>query len=179
MSQTTATLPADAPFTDEQKEYIAGYLAGVAARQIVPFAGHLSDGRITHEPEDGAANLAAPPEEEKTAFGVPIDELSREERLKLEENPLDLWDKILAHAAADKPPEGGDVFRFKYHGLFYVAPNQDSFMLRVRVPAASSPPDSSAAWHRSPATSAAAMATSPRAPTCSSANFRRATSPRC
>ncbi len=135
MSQTTATLPADAPFTDEQKEYIAGYLAGVAARQIVPFAGHLADGRITHDPKDGAANLAAPADEEETAFGVPIDELSREERLKLEENPLDLWDKILAHAVADKPPEGGDIFRFKYHGLFYVAPNQDSFMLRVRVPA--------------------------------------------
>ncbi len=132
MSQT-ATLPQDAPFTDEQKEYIAGYLSGVAARQIVPFAGHLADGRITNTASDGAANLAAPPEEE-TAFGVPIDDLSKEERLKLEENPLDLWDKILAHAAADKPPEGGDVFRFKYHGLFYVAPNQDSFMLRARVP---------------------------------------------
>ncbi len=135
MSQTTATLPADAPFTDEQKEYIAGYLSGVAARQIIPFAGHLADGRITHQASDGAANLAAPSQEEKTAFGVPIDELSKEERLKLEENPLDLWDKILTHSAADKPPEGGDIFRFKFHGLFYVAPNQDSFMLRVRIPA--------------------------------------------
>ena len=134
MSQTTATLPADAPFTDEQKEYIAGYLSGVAARQIVPFAGHLADGRITNVASDGAANLAAPSEEEKTAFGVPIDELSKEERLKLEEDPLEIWDKILAHAAADTPPEGGDIFRFKFHGLFYVAPNQDSFMLRVRVP---------------------------------------------
>ena len=85
------------------------------------------------EATDGAANLAAPPEEEKTAFGVPIDDLSKEERLKLEENPLEIWDKILAAAAADKPPEGGDIFRFKFHGLFYVAPNQDSFMLRVRV----------------------------------------------
>ena len=132
MSQTTATLPADAPFTDEQKEYIAGYLTGVAARRIVPFAGHLADGRITNDASDGAANLAAPPEEE-TAFGVPVDELSKEERLKLEEDPLEIWDKILAHAAADKPPEGGDIFRFKFHGLFYVAPNQDSFMLRVRV----------------------------------------------
>ena len=133
MSQTT-TLPADAPFTDEQKEYIAGYLTGVAARQIVPFAGHLSDGRITNNADDGAANLAAPPEDEPTAFGVPIGELSKEERLKLEEDPLEIWEKIVAHAAADKPPEGGDIFRFKYHGLFYVAPNQESFMLRVRVP---------------------------------------------
>jgi ferredoxin-nitrite reductase len=133
MSQTV-TLPADAPFTDEQKEYIAGYLTGVTARRIVPFAGHLGDGRITHDASDGAANLAAPPAEELTAFGVPIDELSKEERLKLEENPLDIWDKILAHAAADKPPEGGDIFRFKFHGLFYVAPNQESLMLRARVP---------------------------------------------
>ena len=132
MSQTSAMLE-NAPFSDEQKEYLAGYLTGVAARQIVPFAGHRADGRITNDPSDGAANLAAPAEE--TAFGVPLDELSKEERLKLELNPLDIWDKILAHADADKPPEGGDIFRFKFHGLFYVAPNQDSFMLRLRVPA--------------------------------------------
>ena len=132
--EQTGTLTADAPFTDEQKEYLAGYLTGVAARQIVPFAGHQADGRITHNTGDGVANLAAPPAAEM-AFGVPVEDLSKEERLKLEQNPLDLWDKIVAHAEADKPPEGGDVFRFKFHGLFYVAPNQDSFMLRLRTPA--------------------------------------------
>jgi ferredoxin-nitrite reductase len=43
---------------------------------------------------------------------------------------------MLAHASENRFPEGGDVFRFKFHGLFYVAPAQDSFMLRLRTPGA-------------------------------------------
>ena len=126
---------AGVPFTNAQKEYLEGYAAGLRVRGLVPFVGVQGDGRLTHEPGNGAVNLAAPGDGGATAYGVPIDELTREERLKLEENPLDIWDKILRHAAADKPPEGGDVFRFKFHGMFYVAPAQDAFMVRVRVPA--------------------------------------------
>lgn len=122
-------------FTTEQKEYIAGFAAGMAARGLFPFAGHRPDGLITHQSGDAPVNLAQAGEtEEATVFGVPLDELSKEERIKHEQNPLDIWDKILAHAADDKPPEGGDVFRFKFHGLFYVAPAQDAFMLRLRTP---------------------------------------------
>ncbi len=110
------------PFTQAQKEYLEGYAAGLRALNLVPLAGGST-----------AADTAAPSGPE-TAFGIPLDELTREERLKLEENPLDIWDKILRHAAAGKAPEGGDVFRFKFHGLFYVAPTQDSFMVRVRIP---------------------------------------------
>src|SRR5690606_5631763 len=81
------------PFTSAQKEYLEGYAAGLRARGLVPFVGVGADGRLTHEAGSAAVNLAAPAlEEEKTAFGVPLDELTREERLKLEENPLDIWD---------------------------------------------------------------------------------------
>ncbi|HKB90559.1 MAG TPA: NirA family protein, partial [Opitutaceae bacterium] len=48
---------------------------------------------------------------------------------------LDIWEKLVAHADADQFPHEEDTFRFKYHGLFYVAPAQNSFMLRCRVPA--------------------------------------------
>ena len=34
----------------------------------------------------------------------------------------------------NRAPAADDLFRFKFHGLFYVAPAQDSFMLRLRVP---------------------------------------------
>jgi ferredoxin-nitrite reductase len=121
------------PFSNAQKEYLEGFAAGLRARGLIPFVGERADGALTHRADEAAANLAGPPPAD-TAFGVPIDELTREERLKLEENPLDIWDKILRHAASGTPPEGGDVFRFKFHGLFYVAPAQDAFMLRVRVP---------------------------------------------
>jgi ferredoxin-nitrite reductase len=123
-------------FTFEQKEYLAGFLLGVAKRGETFFVGKTASGHITDGSGSGTGmpNLAAPPKEE-TWFGTPIDDLCKEERWKYEENPLDLWDKLVNHADENRFPEGSDVFRFKFHGLFYVAPAQDSFMLRLRAPA--------------------------------------------
>lgn len=118
----------DAPFTVDQKQYLEGFFAGLA-QNIRPFVGRNAGGLLTHEPSPGMANEA-----EETWFGVPLSELCKEERFKYDENPLDIWDKLVSHADDDRFPEGGDVFRFKFHGLFYVAPAQDAFMLRIRVP---------------------------------------------
>jgi ferredoxin-nitrite reductase len=57
-----------------------------------------------------------------------------EELAKREKNPFDIWDEMAANAAAGRFPKGLDIFRHKFHGLFYVAPNQDAFMLRLRLP---------------------------------------------
>jgi ferredoxin-nitrite reductase len=118
-------------FTIDQKEYLEGFFAGVARQWSKPFAGLTTAGLISSDPACGAANLAEPREE--TYHGVPVSELCREERWKAEENPLDIWDKLLAHANANAAPPAEDVFRFKFHGLFYVAPAQDSFMMRLRI----------------------------------------------
>jgi len=125
----------DLGFTREQKEYLQGYFAGLACR--APFAGHLQDGRITSLPVPGVVNRAAEPEAtaEEAVHGTPVSELCQQELWKLEQHGLDIWDKLIAHAADDKFPDKADTFRFRYHGLFYVAPAQDSFMLRCRVPA--------------------------------------------
>jgi len=120
-------------FTQEQKFYLQGFFAGVAQRGTAPFVGHTSSGLITSDPTSGSANQAAEAAEE-TYFGTPVSELCKEERWKYAENPLDIWDKLLAHANENRAPVAEDIFRFKFHGLFYVAPAQDSFMLRLRVP---------------------------------------------
>ena len=127
-----STLIHTGEFTSDQKEYLAGFFAGVAQQSIKPFAGLTSSGLITSDAVCGTANLAEAAEE--TYHGVPISELCREERWKEEQNPLDIWDKLLAHAENNQAPAAEDVFRFKFHGLFYVAPAQDSFMLRLRIP---------------------------------------------
>jgi ferredoxin-nitrite reductase len=124
-----------AQFTAEQQQYLQGFFAGVAQRGAIPFVGHSASGHITNDPATGLLNQAAEASEE-TYFGIPVSELCREERWKYEENPLDIWDKLLAHANEDKAPAADDLFRFKFHGLFYVAPAQDTFMLRLRVPGA-------------------------------------------
>ncbi len=110
-------------FAQEQKEYLQGFTAGLAAASAVPIG----------TPDLPSAGISSPAEP-ASWFGWPVDEITREEQLKREENPLDIWDKLLAHAQQDQPPQEGDVYRFKFHGLFYVAPAQDSLMLRVRIP---------------------------------------------
>src|SRR5437660_11447183 len=101
MSGTSSTVAkagsGDVPagqFTLEQKEYLAGFMAGVAQRSLVPYVGTTANGQITAEPEQGGKNLAAPPSEE-TVFGTPRSELCKQDQWKLEENPLDIWDKLL------------------------------------------------------------------------------------
>ena len=110
-------------------------MAGVGAGGLFPFVGHTAGGRLTAVSTGATtANLAAPPAED-TVFGTPLGDLCKEERWKYDENPLDAWERLLAHADADKFPDAENTYRFKFHGLFYVAPAQDSFMLRLRVPA--------------------------------------------
>jgi ferredoxin-nitrite reductase len=110
-------------------------MAGVAASGLVPFAGHTAAGLMTASAADAVTpNLAAAPIEE-TVFGTPLGDLCKEERWKYDENPLEAWDRLLRHADADQLPDAENTYRFKTFGLFYVAPAQDSFMLRLRIPA--------------------------------------------
>jgi len=120
-----------AEFTSEQKEYLQGFFAAVSQRGFVPFVGHTANGLITADPNTGLPNQA---ETEPTWFNIPVSELCREERWKYERDPFALWDSILEYSDRDTPPTEDDRFRLKYHGLFHVAPAQDSFMLRLRVP---------------------------------------------
>jgi ferredoxin-nitrite reductase len=118
-------------FSPEQKEYLLGFFAGAQQRGRQLFVGLNAQGLLTEDPSS-ALNLAEPKEE--MFHGTPLSDLCREELWKYEKNPLDIWDKIIAHADGNQVPIAEDVFRFKFHGLFYVAPAQDSFMLRLRVP---------------------------------------------
>ena len=113
-------------FTTEQKEYLQGFFAGVAVRGQGTFVGHTNSGLITNDP------AAAAPEE--MVFNTPVADLCKEERWKHEQNPFDIWDKLVDYAARNEPPTDADKFRMKYFGMFHVAPAQDSFMLRLRVP---------------------------------------------
>jgi ferredoxin-nitrite reductase len=126
-------MPQDPGFTEDQKQYLEGFIAGIAKKHgmAVP---------------NGAAVLAppgdAPGASDPTAIHIAAQDravasggkLVPEELAKREKNPFDMWDEIAANAAAGRFPKGLDVFRHKFHGLFYSAPNQDAFMLRLRLP---------------------------------------------
>ena len=116
-------------FTPEQQGYLSGFMEGLQQLQAegLPFLGQNANGQFTHDPSQAV-------EQEETVFGTPVDDLCKEERIKHEKNGLDCYDSILNHAAEDKFVSGGDLFRFKFHGLFYVTPAQESYMLRARIP---------------------------------------------
>ena len=120
-------------FSLEQKEYLDGFLLAAAKRGTTFFAGHTANALITADTSSGPINSAAPSQAE-AYFRTPVEDLCKEERWKYEENALDIWQKLVAHANENQFPEAADTFRFKFHGLFYVAPAQDSFMLRMRTP---------------------------------------------
>ena len=121
-------------FTAEQKEYLAGFMAGIAQRKLYPYVGSAPNGTLTFDPGQGGTNLAAPPPEE-TIYGTALSDVCKQELWKHELHGLDAWDRLLEHADQNKFPDEADTFRFRYHGLFYVAPAQNSFMLRCRIPA--------------------------------------------
>ena len=109
------TLPeplASAGFTADQKEYLAGLFAGIAARGT-----RFSD----VEP--------AP-----TAASVSDEHLIFEERVKRELHPLDAYNQITENARANKAPDKEETFRFKWNGLFFLTPIKDAFMARLRIP---------------------------------------------
>ena len=60
--------------------------------------------------------------------------LVAEEIAKRDKDGLEMWSEIAARSEKNEFPKGTDVFMTKYHGLFFVAPAQNSFMCRMRLP---------------------------------------------
>src|SRR5207237_134065 len=108
-------------FTEEQKRYLEGLGRGLAIARSAP-APSVPSGpeRIHYEAQNRVLASGG--------------KLTREEEAKRAKHPFDMWDEIGANAAAGQFPKGTDVFLYKFHGLFYAAPAQDSFMLRLRNP---------------------------------------------
>ena len=126
--QTSAGDTTTGDFESEQKRYLEGFVAGV---QIARTAKSLTGaGALAPEPigPDAAARKA---QDRVLAAGG---KLSDPEKFKREEHPFDTYERLKAHAAKGEYPKPPDNFRWRYFGLFYVAPNQNSYMCRLRLP---------------------------------------------
>jgi ferredoxin-nitrite reductase len=109
----TQTLPFDTingeKLSAEQRSYLEGVFAGLRNRGV-------SFGDVAPNPVK------------------PTEDLILEERIKRELHPLDSYGLLLEDAVGNKAPERENIFRFKWHGLFYLAPNKEAFMARLRIP---------------------------------------------
>ena len=120
-------------FNPEQKRYLEGFVAGVQiAKAAKSVAGAAAGGSAAAAPEPvgpDAAGLKA--QDRILAAGK---KLSDQEKFKREEHPFDTYERLKDHAAKGEYPKPPDNFRWRFFGLFYVAPNQNSYMCRLRMP---------------------------------------------
>ncbi len=101
------------PLTEEQQKFLDGFFAGLTAHGVT------------------FGDVEAAPVEEKK---VSLDDLIFEERVKRELHPLDAYEQIVENAVGNKAPDKEEVFRFKWNGLFFLSPNKEAFMSRLRIP---------------------------------------------
>src|SRR5438067_1441797 len=111
-------------FSEQQKQYLDGLARGVAAARAGASA-------AASPALDRPENIHVAAQDRTGAAGG---KLTREEEAKRAKHPFDMWDEIGANAAKGEFPKGTDVFLYKFHGLFHVAPAQNAFMLRLRNP---------------------------------------------
>ena len=100
--------------------YLDGFLAAVR-----PGHDRVPRPEIRAEP---AAPILPP------AVTVAMENLPVEEQIKRRLHPLDSFTRLLDCAGTNRLPDPGDQFRFRWFGLFYQAPLQDAFLLRLRLP---------------------------------------------
>ena len=119
-------------FTDEQRRYLEGFSAGVQImRSGRGLGGGMPAGNAAHAEPTGpdAAHIKA--QDKLLASGK---KLTDQEKFKREEHPFDAYPRLRQQALDNSPPPPADNFRWRYFGLFYVAPAQDSYMCRLRIP---------------------------------------------
>ncbi len=131
-------------FTEDQKQYLAGFVAGAEALRaghgLPTFAGTLGlKGQAPVQVQPAIEALPLGPEgwneQARRATESRGGKLCAEELAKRKVNGLDVWDQVAEHASQEKFPKGTDVLLFKFQGLFFVAPAQNSYMTRLRFAA--------------------------------------------
>src|SRR5438270_6048942 len=127
-SMNIETRPAE--FTDEQKRYLEGFATGLQISKAGRGSGGTTDGNPNHEP-GGPDALHIKAQDSVIASGK---KLADQEKFKREQHPFDAYPRLKQQALNNTPPSAADNFRWRYYGLFYVAPAQDSYMCRLRIP---------------------------------------------
>jgi ferredoxin-nitrite reductase len=112
-------------FTAEQKRYLEGLATGLSASRAAKGAAPTRSEPVGPD----AIHLKA--QDRTMAAGG---KLADQEKFKREEHPFDAYPRLVAQARNNEAPKPADNFRWRYHGLFYVAPAQSSYMCRLRIP---------------------------------------------
>src|SRR5271167_2445125 len=122
-------------FSPEQKRYLEGFVSGLQAARVA--RGLQTGNGAAAIPGSGGAEPVGPDAaaiKAQDRFVAAGQKLSEPEKFKRELHPFDGYERLKAQAAANEPPKPADNFRWRFYGLFYVAPAQNSYMCRLRIP---------------------------------------------
>ncbi len=116
-------------FTPEQKRYLEGFVSGIEARRP---RDAMSGVPVEATPKPTGPD--APHVLAQDAIVASGKKLVDQEKWKREEHPFDAYPRLRDQALHNEAPKPADNFRWRYYGLFYVAPAQESYMCRLRIP---------------------------------------------
>ena len=112
-------------FSPEQRRWLEGFASGAAAVRVIP-----APNKAPAEPTGPEADHLKAQDRTVAAGKTLVDQ----EKWKRAENPFEAYKRLKSEALTGTKPKPDDNFRWRYHGLFYVAPAQDSYMCRLRIP---------------------------------------------
>jgi ferredoxin-nitrite reductase len=118
-------------FEPEQKRYLEGFTAGLQIARTAKGLGGAS-AAVAGAPEPIGPDAAALKAQDRLLKSG--GKLSDPEKFKREQHPFDTYGRLKQFAAKNEYPKPPDNFRWRFFGLFYVAPNQNSYMCRLRMP---------------------------------------------
>jgi ferredoxin-nitrite reductase len=115
-------------FSSDQKRYLEGFASGLNAARAA--RGKGAGGAPPNEPAGPDAIHIRAQQRVLAAGG----KLADQEKFKQELHPFDGYERLKDQARRNEAPKPADNFRWRYYGLFYVAPAQNSYMCRLRIP---------------------------------------------
>ena len=115
-------------FTPEQKRYLEGFATGLNAARAA--RGKGAGGAAAAEVA-GPDAIHIQAQDRILAAGG---KLADQEKFKRELHPFDGYERLKEQARKNEAPKPADNFRWRFYGLFYVAPAQTSYMCRLRIP---------------------------------------------
>ncbi len=136
-------------FSQEQQAYLQGLVLGADVARKIRNLPVLSGSGISHAMTGASQSTAVQIGGDAAVSSNPLAPIHREaqkrfeaagktlvaeEKAKRDKSGLGMWSEIGERASRGEFPKGTDVFMTKYHGLFHVAPAQNAFMCRMRIP---------------------------------------------
>lgn len=122
-SKTGSQMSSD--FSPDQKRYLEGFVSGLSASRVA-----RTNAPAKSEPV-GPDAIHIKAQDRVVAAGG---KLNDQEKFKRDEHPFDAYPRLVRQAELNEAPKPPDNFRWRYYGIFYVAPTQSSYMCRLRIP---------------------------------------------